>query len=116
MPILQKTKPILIYTTYPFLSQAQEMAAVLLQKRLAAGVNIFPDMQSMFWWNNHITTANEVVLLIKTTSSCFAKVEKTILSAHPYTCPCIFQIDISNGHTPFLKWIHTEIPTEDTSS
>ena len=116
MPISQKIKPILVYTTYPSLPQAQEMAILLLQKRLAAGTNIFSGVQSLFWWNQHVTTSEESILIIKTTNACFAEVEKTILSTHPYTCPCILQIDISNGYAPFLDWIRTETTPENTIS
>ncbi len=70
---------IFIYTTWESVEQAKKAAKILLEKRVCGCVNIFPEMQPMFWWppkQNKLDESKEVVMIIKTLKRNYEKVEK----------------------------------------
>lgn len=99
---------ILIYSTFPDKIIAEKVAYILLEKRLVACVNILPAMQSLYWWQGKIDGAAEIILIAKTTKDQFEAANASILSLHPYECPCIIALPVELGHTPFLNWIEQE--------
>lgn len=103
---------ILIYSTFPDKTIAQKAARTLLEKRLVACVNILPATQSLYWWQGKIESADEIILVAKTTKDRFEAANVSILSLHPYECPCIIALPIEMGHTPFLNWIEQEVYVE----
>lgn len=96
------------YTTVPDLVTAKNLARSLLEKKLAACVNILPNMTSIYSWQNQIEESQELVLIIKTQTQHQAKLEETLLEIHPYKCPCLIFLPISGGHFSFLEWIGKE--------
>jgi len=85
--------------------EAKKIGKVLLQERLVACVNIFDNMQSMYWWEGKIEEANETVLIAKTTKKLFKKLSSTVKSLHSYSCPCILQIPITGGNKEYVDWL-----------
>jgi len=108
---METIKSCLIYATYPSFEDAQYAAQMLVEQRLAAGVNLIPGIHSFYWWENSPTTSQEVVLVAKTIVSYFEKITELLSKHHPYTCPCILQINIEKGYEPFLEWIRSETTT-----
>lgn len=103
---------ILVYVTCESVKQAKQIGKALLKKRLAACVNIFPEMQPIFWWppkKNKLDESKEVVLIVKTIEEKFKEIEKEIVKLHTYETPCIFSIRVDQVHKPFLDWIEGEI-------
>jgi len=103
---------ILVYVTCESVKQAKQIGKAILKKRLATCVNIFPEMQPIFWWppkENKLDESKEVVLIIKTIEKKFKEIEKEILQLHTYETPCIFSIKVNKVHKPFLDWIEGEI-------
>lgn len=103
---------ILVYVTCESVKQAKQIGKAILKKRLATCVNIFPEMQPIFWWppkENKLDESKEVVLIIKTIEKKFKEIEKEILQLHTYETPCIFSIKVDKVHKPFLDWIEGEI-------
>lgn len=103
---------ILVYVTCESVKQAKQIGKAILKKRLATCVNIFPEMQPIFWWppkKNKLDESKEVVLIIKTIEKKFKEIEKEILKLHTYETPCIFSIKVDKVHKPFLDWIEGEI-------
>lgn len=103
---------ILVYVTCESVKQAKQIGKAILKKRLATCVNIFPEMQPIFWWppkKNKLDESKEVVLIIKTIEKKFKEIEKEILQLHTYETPCIFSIKVDKVHKPFLDWIEGEI-------
>jgi periplasmic divalent cation tolerance protein len=86
-------------------SQAKKIGKILLQERLAACINIFDKMNSMYWWKGKIEEVNETVLIAKTTKKLFPKLAKKVKSLHSYSCPCILQIPVTDGNSEYLKWL-----------
>lgn len=103
---------ILIYVTCESVKQARQIGKAILKKRLAACVNIFPNMKPIFWWppkKNKICEDKEVVLIIKTIEKKFKEIEKEIVRLHTYETPCIFSIKVDEVHKPYLDWLMGEI-------
>ncbi len=83
---------------------ARRIANIIVKERLAACVNIVP-VKSVYRWEGKVANENESLLLIKTKSSLFAKLAKTIKSAHPYRMPEILELKVSGGNKKYLDWI-----------
>ena len=98
----------LVYCTVPDNGTAQEIAKTIVNERLAACANILPPMQSFYWWEGKIDSAEEHILIAKTRSELFERLRARIQSLHPYSCPCIIALPIEAGHAPFLNWIKQE--------
>lgn len=86
-------------------SEAKKIGKILLQERLAACVNIFDNMNSMYWWGGKIEEANETVLIAKTTKKLFPKLSKKVKSVHSYEVPCILQILVTDGNKEYVNWL-----------
>ncbi len=100
---------ILVYITAPELKVAQEIAELLLKRRLIACANIYQNINSLYWWQGEIQKDKEVILICKSKSEFFNKISELVTQNHPYSCPCIISIPISDGYLAFLKWIDDEL-------
>jgi periplasmic divalent cation tolerance protein len=95
----------LVLSTCPDDATAIEVAHALIEKKLAACVNILPNVTSVYSWEGDIMNENEVQLLIKITSDQFIDVSAMITSLHPYTTPEIIALNIQQGDKNYLNWI-----------
>jgi len=98
-----------VLTTCGSLEEARQIAQALVERRLAACVNIAP-VYSYFRWKNKVQTQREYLLLIKTRSQRFVQLRKRILALHSYELPEIVVVRIVGGHSPYLEWIDREVP------
>jgi len=101
----------LVYMTAPDADVAKRIGQALVEKRLAACVNILPAVQSMYWWNGAVQSENEAVFLAKTSADLYAHLEACVLAMHPYEVPCIVALNLDKGHEPFLRWIDVQTGT-----
>lgn len=99
---------LLVLTNLPDAASAQALAALLVEGRLAACVNILAPARSVYRWAGRITEAQEVPLLIKTTDACYAALEAAIRSHHPYELPEIIAVPIEFGLPEYLAWVDAE--------
>ena len=99
-----------LYVTAPDLQTSQALAAAVIEARLAACVNILPQMQSVYRWEGKVETADECVLVIKTTTQKAEAARNMIVEQHPYDTPCVAALDLSNkrSNKAFLQWIGAE--------
>jgi periplasmic divalent cation tolerance protein len=98
----------LVYITAPNLKEANFISRKLLDKRLAACVNILPQMKSFYWWKGKIEEAKEVVVIAKTTSRLAKRLVQEIEEIHSYETPCALTFKIQSGSSKYMKWIITE--------
>lgn len=98
----------LVYITASNKEEARKIGRILVEERLAACVNIFDTMNSMYWWDGKIQDDNEAVIVAKTKESLVPKVIEKVKSVHSYSCPCVISVPISGGNADFLKWIEKE--------
>ncbi len=98
----------LVYITTENREEAEKIGGLLVEKRLAACVNIIDGMRSMFWWEDALDQGQETILLAKTKESLVPELTEAVLAAHSYDCPCVVAWPIIGGNPEFIKWIHDE--------
>lgn len=89
-------------------SQAGQIARGILEKRLAACVNILPGATSMYWWEGKIEEAGECVLIIKTQESNLGALTAEVKRLHSYTVPEVIAFRIEGGNPDYLRWLADE--------
>ena len=102
-----------VLNTCPDAATAENIARALLERKLAACINILPGVKSFYTWKGVNETAEEHVLLIKTVSAAYPAVEQAILEMHPYELPEIVAVPLAAGLPDYLAWItqNTAAPT-----
>ena len=91
------------------------MADVLVSKRLAACVQIMPEMESVYRWQGKVERQREVLLIVKTVSAKFAGLEREVVALHSYETPEIVAFPLTAGSRPYLEWLSASINEEDES-
>ena len=102
---MRKTKYLSVYITANDLKEARKIAYHLVEHKLAACVNVIPEMTGIYHWEGKVREGKEVVMVIKTRRKLFAKLEKAVKKLHSHEVPCIVGFPIEKGHAPFLNWI-----------
>ena len=96
----------LVLVTCPSLPEARKISRSLLQKHLAACVNIHTaPVESIYRWRGKIETAREHLLLIKTTALRLKSLEREVLRLHSYETPEFLVLPISSGSRSYLSWL-----------
>ena len=106
------TDMILVYITCDTVDQAKEIGKHLMNKRLCACVNIFPDMQPMFFWppkSGKIDESKEVVLIAKTLEEKYEDLEKEVAKIHLSDTPCIISIPVTHVAKKYYEWLKGEL-------
>jgi periplasmic divalent cation tolerance protein len=85
--------------------EARKIARHLVEHRLAACVNIVPQVQSIYRWKDKVEEANEWLLLIKTTEAAFDQVRHAIDDLHTYDVPECVSLAVEDGLPDYLQWI-----------
>jgi periplasmic divalent cation tolerance protein len=102
---------VLVLVTAPDLETGELIARGLLERELAACVNISPGLISLYRWEGEIQRDPEVLLLIKTRSELLNdQLIPTIQELHPYQLPEIIVLPIIGGERNYLEWIHQVTP------
>lgn len=102
---------VLVFCSYPLDADAEGLARVLLERRLAGSVNILPAGRSLFNWDGEVRCASEHQLVIKTLACAYPAVETVIREHHPYELPSILCVPIATGYAPYLQWIDAMVRT-----
>ncbi len=98
-----------VFTTVEKKEDAEKMANVALEKRLAGCVQILGPIKSIYWWKGKIENADEYLCVIKSKKSLYAELEKAIKEIHPYETPEIIAMPIVAGYEGYLKWLDEEL-------
>lgn len=84
---------------------AFSLARALVERGLAAGVNVFAGARSVYRWRGELREAGECVLLAQVAASAFAAFRAAVAARHPHVTPCILGLAVTAGHAPFVRWI-----------
>ena len=95
----------LVITSWPDLDGAKHEAQKWLQKKMAASVNILPQMDSMYHWKGELRQGTEHKIFIKTSAARVDELQREIKAAHPYAVAEILQFKIDSGDSDYLDWI-----------
>ncbi|HEX4158855.1 MAG TPA: divalent-cation tolerance protein CutA [Rhizomicrobium sp.] len=105
MPAAEMSEFVLVYSVFPNHEAAEKVARTLLEAKLAACVNIFPPMVSLYEWEGKLETSRETAAIIKTCRNLADRVIETARPLHPYTVPCFLVLPVEGGHSEFLDWV-----------
>ena len=94
-----------VYITCKDKLEAKQLGLSLIKEKLAACVNIFPSIESIYPWKDKIEISEESVLIVKTQKNYFEKIKKFLENNHSYSIPCILSIPISQGNESYIKWL-----------
>ena len=102
--LIKETEYSIVITTAADKESAKTLAKVLVEKKLAACVQMFP-IESVYLWQDKVCDGNEMALFIKSKTALFSKISAAIKENHAYEVPEIIQIPITDGLTEYLAWI-----------
>jgi len=95
-------------TNLPDRAAAERLADLLIEKRVAACVNILAPCRSVYRWQDAVQHEEEHPLLIKTTAAGYAALEAAIRAGHPYELPEIIAVPVERGLPAYLDWVAAE--------
>jgi periplasmic divalent cation tolerance protein len=104
----ENDKPVLVYSTFPSLDAAEAVGRELVERRLAACVNILPGMTSIYRWEGAIARDTEVVMIIKTRASLADPAIDAVKALHTYTNPALLVVPIIGGSADYLRCLGEE--------
>jgi periplasmic divalent cation tolerance protein len=99
----------LVLTTTASLEEAKKIAGALVERRLAACVNVIPKIESVYRWEGKVEEAQECLLLIKTTGRAFPRLREAIRELHSYAVPECLAVTVDDGNLTYLKWIDDSV-------
>jgi periplasmic divalent cation tolerance protein len=99
----------IVLTTIDSADAAQRLAQVLVERRLAACVNLLPGLTSIYRWQGAVETASEILLLIKTEEAQLPSLEAALHELHPYELPEFLVLSVESGSKLYLQWLHDSL-------
>jgi periplasmic divalent cation tolerance protein len=103
------TDKIIVLSTAGAKEEARSIADALVERKLAACVNIVGPIESVFRWKGDVDFANEFLLVVKTTASAFERVRDAIKELHSYDLPECIRVSIEDGSAAYLKWMEESV-------
>jgi periplasmic divalent cation tolerance protein len=101
----QNNKPVLIYSTFPSATDAERIGGALVDRGLAACVNILPGMTSIYVWEGKRQRDAEAAMIIKTRAGLADTAIAEARKLHPYSNPAFVVLPIDGGSADFLRWL-----------
>jgi len=101
-------KILICFCTCPDLASATRIARTLVDERLAACVNVLSGVHSVYRWQGAVESADEVLLLIKTTDARLDTLRKRIVSLHPNELPEVIAVEAAGGLPAYLDWVRQQ--------
>ena len=100
---------VIVLVTAPDRKTARLLARAALSSRFVACANLVPGVESHYWWQGKLERSNEVLVMFKTTRRNLARLERTVLSLHPYDTPEFVVLPISAGSRRYLDWLDASV-------
>ena len=95
--------------------EAEVIARGLVEKRLAACVNVLPGVRSLYRWKGVVEDSSEVLLVIKSSRALFNQLRIEIERMHSYEVPEVIAMPVVDGSEPYLEWMARELVEEPKS-
>lgn len=99
------------FVTTPDSNTAKKLAHGLVENKLAACVNIIPQIQSIYLWEGKINEDSEFLMLIKTKTNRIDELTKWVRDNHPYSVAEVITVPIEKGNPLYMKWLNESIPS-----
>jgi periplasmic divalent cation tolerance protein len=105
----QSADPIIVLMTAVSAEEAMRIAEALVESKLAACVQVLPEMHSIYLWKGEVERAREVLMIAKTTSAKFERLQSQVRAIHSYETPEIIALPIVAGSEDYLKWLTSSL-------
>lgn len=106
---MTSSEPIVVLMTAANAEEAERIASMLVDARLAACVQILPAIKSVYRWKGEIVRENEVLLSAKTTREKFDQLDRAVRAIHSYETPEIIALPIAAISDAYLEWLRGEV-------
>ena len=106
---------IAVFMTTPNADEAAQLANMLVGQRLAACVQILPEIESVYRWQGKIERQREVLIIAKTTRAKFEELEAKVRAVHSYETPEIVALTLTAGSLPYLEWLNSSVNADGES-
>ena len=100
---------LLVLSTVATAADAERIARGLVERRVAACVNVVPGLLSTSRWKGAVEREGELLLLIKTRAERFDALREALVALHPYEVPELIALPIEAGHAPYLAWLDESV-------
>ena len=111
--IFYMTDKRIVLTTAASEEEARKIARHLVERRLAACVNIVPQIASIYRWQDNVEEAREWLLIVKTTAAAFGEVRQAIRGLHSYDVPECLCLTVEDGSPTYLEWITESVSAKE---
>ncbi|KAM4528549.1 protein CutA homolog isoform 2-T2 [Odontesthes bonariensis] len=91
---------------------AKDIGRAVMERRLAASINIHSRTSTMYYWKGEIQDASEILMLVKTKTSKIQQVVDYVRSVHPYANPEVLSFPVEDGSLAYMKWMDEAIPDD----
>ena len=105
-------EPIVVFITAPTKEEARGLADFMVERGLAACVQLLPEIESVYRWQSNLEHQKETLIIVKTTSSQFEELEREVRKMHSYDTPEIVAFPITAGSPAYLQWLGENVTTE----
>ena len=95
----------IVFMTAANRDEAELIARTLVEKRLAACVQIHPEIRSLYWWEGRVCDEAEIPFTAKTTRACFDELVAEVIKLHSYSVPEIIFVPIADASPDYQRWI-----------
>jgi len=107
------TDKIVVLSTCANQEEAERLARLLVDQRLAACVNVIPGVRSYYRWKGAVEAAGECLLIVKSSRDLFASLKAALEKAHSYEVPEVLAIPIVDGAANYLHWLGENLRSQD---
>lgn len=114
--MIDASEAIVVFITTASIEEAARLAEMLVEGRLAACVQILPEIESVYRWQGEIERQKEVLLIAKTTRSKFEVLDREVRAIHSYETPEIIALPLIAGSPPYLKWLASNVHVDPVGS
>jgi periplasmic divalent cation tolerance protein len=108
-PICPMTDKIVVFSTCGSADEAEQLARRLVEKHLAACVNVISPVRSFYRWKGAVEDSTEWLLMIKSSRPLFAALRAVLEAAHSYEVPEVIAVPVVEGSPNYLSWIEQEL-------
>jgi len=102
------SEAIVVLMTAASRDEASRIAETLVSARLAACVQILPEIESVYRWQGEVQREKEILILAKTVASLFAELESKVRAMHSYETPEIIAVSVTDSYAQYLRWLIAE--------
>jgi periplasmic divalent cation tolerance protein len=103
------TDKIVVFSTCSGEEEAERLARLLLDRRLAACVSVVPHLRSFYWWKGAVESSGECLLLVKSSRPLFDQLRAALEAAHSYEIPEVLALPVVAGGPQYLDWLQANL-------